>query len=299
MRRLVVKTALCLAIPALIAAQTATAKSSEAQTIAVNGIDIRYIEQGSGPMLVLVHGALGNYNGWTEHMTELSKDFRVVSYSQRYYGVNKWDKSSPPLTVDQQADDLAGLIGALNNGKPAHAVGWSMGGVVLHKAVLKHPTAFRSAYLYEGLVRVKVDPEIAKADQQYYGGKFAKVGAALKAGDVEETAKELITAVSGGDATYYTKYDPEKLRISHAGMVKWMTRKRLEPIDCETMAKNTVPVKAVAGTKTMFDRGQDGRWDKCLGANASAEWIENATHMWPRDDVKAFSMSVRDFSLKH
>lgn len=299
MRKHVLKAVLCLATPVLIATQPVMAKSGEVKTVAVNGIDIRYIEQGSGPMLVLVHGALGNYNGWTEHMAELSKDFRVVSYSQRYYGINKWDKSSPPLTVDQQAADLAELISVLNDGKPAHAAGWSMGGVVLHSAVLKHPTAFRSAYLYEGLVQLKVDPETAKADQQYYGAKFARIGAALKAGDVEKTAKELITTVSGGDATYYEKYDPEKLRISYAGMMKWVTRKRDEPLECEAMGQNVVPTIVVTGKETIFNRGLDGRFEKCMGKNASGKMVEGATHMWPRDDVKAFSDSVRTFAQKH
>ena len=38
-----------------------TASANEVKQAEVNGIKMDYIEQGDGPLIVLLHGALGNY----------------------------------------------------------------------------------------------------------------------------------------------------------------------------------------------------------------------------------------------
>ncbi len=271
--------------------------ANEIKQAKVNGIKMDYIEQGEGPLLVLLHGAVGNYKTWLKHMPALSKDFRVVSLSQRYYGSNEWDDSAPKATVPQMASDVAAFIMTVNDGKPAHAAGWSMGGRVLHQAVLDHPEAFRSAYLFEGAAVVAVDEKTMETDNQYFGKLFKDLGAAMKTGDSASVANELIKAVSGGKTTVddYDEADKERISASHDGMWKWLTRERLAPISCEKMAMTDTPINYVFGNASVF--ASDGRYEGCLGKNASIEEVDG-DHLWPGDH-DAFTKSLSAFAKKH
>ncbi len=276
-----------------------TASANEVKQAEVNGIKMDYIEQGDGPLIVLLHGALGNYKSWINHMPALSQDFRVVSVSQRYYGSNEWDDSAPKASVAQMASDLAAFIKAINNGQPAHAAGSSMGSRVLHQALLDYPEAIRSAYLFEGTAVLEVDAKTKEDDKKYFGGQFKNMGAAMKEGDSAAVANELLKAVSSGKISIDDFDDAGKERISESynGMWKWLTRERMAPITCEKMAMTNVPINFVFGKDTMFIDLVDGRFDGCLGSNASIEAVEG-NHLWPNNH-DAFTKSLRTFAQKH
>lgn len=289
----IVSTILAVSVGGIHAADL-TSKSIE-----INGTSMSYIEQGQGPLLILLHGGLSNHRSYPGKVRDLSKDFRVVAYDQRHYGKVALDKSEK-LSLDQQADDLAALIEKLGAG-PAHIVGISMGARVAHQAVVKHPNQIKSAYLYEGATNLKVDEKRAAADKKYFGPIIGPVFALLKKGDVHGTAKQLIGAVSG-DPTYYDKLPAEKqqnMREAEPGLVRFMTRKRTPPIDCEQMGKGQVPTLMAIGSDSVFFPLMNGKFDKCLGSNGKVVEINGAGHMWPTDDSTAFVKSVREFALKN
>ena len=275
------------------------ATANEVKQVEVNGMKMDYIEQGDGPLMVLLHGALGTYKTWINYMPALSQDFRVVSVSQRYYGSNEWDDSAPKTSLTQMASDLAVFIKAINNGQPAHAAGWSMGSRVLHQALLEYPEAIRSAYLFEGAAVLVVDSKTLEADKEYFGEKFKYIGAAMKKGESAAVANELLKAVSGGKVSVEDLNDAGKERVSDSlnGMWKWLTRERMAPITCEKMAMTNVPINFVFGKDTIFIDLVDGRFDGCLGPNANVEAVEG-DHLWPGDH-DAFTKSLREFAQKH
>ena len=45
----------------------------------IHGAELTYVEQGDGPMVVLVHGALGDFRTWSSQMSLRSRQYRVVS----------------------------------------------------------------------------------------------------------------------------------------------------------------------------------------------------------------------------
>lgn len=269
------------------------------KSMEINGISTSYTEQGQGPLLILLHGALSNHLSYSEAVQELSKDFRVITYDQRHYGKVALDKSEK-LTLDQQADDLAALIDKLGD-EPAHIAGISMGARVAHHAVVKHPKSIKSAYLFEGATNLKVDEARAAADRKYFGPRIRPVFAMLKNDDIHGAAKELIGAVSG-DPTYYEKLPSEKkqsMRDAEPGLARWLTRKQAAPIDCQEMGKANVPTLMAIGTDSVFLPLMSGKFDNCLGSNGKVVEISGVTHMWTIDDPKAFANSVRDFALKN
>lgn len=97
-----------------------------AGTIHVDGLEIAYDRAGTGPPLVLVHGAAGDAREWRLQMADLADEFTVVA----------WDEPGAGRSSDVPADfGLAGYATALaalveTLGAPAHVCGLSWGGTV-------------------------------------------------------------------------------------------------------------------------------------------------------------------------
>ena len=98
----------------------------EPQKIHVNGVELHYIECGTGAPFVLVHGGVGDYCSWEPQLGPFSQHFRVVSYSQRYSYPNRNPVIAPNHSALTEAEDLAALIHQLTLGR-VHLVGASHG----------------------------------------------------------------------------------------------------------------------------------------------------------------------------
>ena len=61
------------------------------QTLRVHGYDMAYLEVGNGPLLVCVHGTLGDFRTWYPVLGPLSKKHRVISLSLRRFFPEHWD----------------------------------------------------------------------------------------------------------------------------------------------------------------------------------------------------------------
>lgn len=103
----------------------------------VNGARISYEEYGSGPPVVLVHGLGGNATDtWKKVTAPLAERFRVVAYDLR--GSGRSEVTPGPYSIDQLADDLAGLLDALELQR-AGVVGHSLGGGIALRCAVDHP----------------------------------------------------------------------------------------------------------------------------------------------------------------
>src|SRR3990172_8664119 len=52
----------------------------------VNGIELYYKENGSGPALVFAHGAGGNHLSWWRQIPFFSRRFRCITFDHRAFG---------------------------------------------------------------------------------------------------------------------------------------------------------------------------------------------------------------------
>ncbi len=111
------------------------------------GVRIRYIEQGSGPAVVLLHGYGGSLQAWINAgiFADLAKDHRVIALDLRGHGM-----SGKPIETasygEQMGLDVIGLMDHLQIPK-AHLVGYSQGARILGKLLVTHPERFLTATL--------------------------------------------------------------------------------------------------------------------------------------------------------
>jgi 2-hydroxy-6-oxonona-2,4-dienedioate hydrolase len=118
--------------PAAQAAQAAPARS-----VVVFGQKINYIEAGSGPTVVLLHGLGGNTTNWAFNVAPLAQKFRVLVPDQVGFGLS--DKPLINYRVATYVDFLDKFLSELKVER-ASLVGNSMGGWIAASYALKHPT---------------------------------------------------------------------------------------------------------------------------------------------------------------
>ena len=102
-----------------------------------SGLTLHYQQVGDGPDVVMVHGITGNLAVWhLQLVPALSDRFRVLTYDLRGHGYS----GTPPsgYTPDDMADDLLGLLDALELERPA-LVGHSYGADITLYFAARHP----------------------------------------------------------------------------------------------------------------------------------------------------------------
>jgi pimeloyl-ACP methyl ester carboxylesterase len=116
-------------------------------TITANGVTLHYLQMGSGPDLVMLHGISGNLAVWHLRMVPLlQRYFRVTTYDLRGHG----NSSMPPsgYTTKDMADDLSALLDGLGI-VDTDFVGHSFGADIALHFTLLHPNRTRKLVLIE------------------------------------------------------------------------------------------------------------------------------------------------------
>jgi pimeloyl-ACP methyl ester carboxylesterase len=105
-----------------------------------NGVRLRYVEQGSGPAIVLMHGLTGTLD---RHFVAngvfatLAKDHRAIAVDLRGHG--KSDKPHQPNAYgDEMARDVVRLLDHLKIER-AHVLGYSLGAMIAGRLATMHP----------------------------------------------------------------------------------------------------------------------------------------------------------------
>jgi pimeloyl-ACP methyl ester carboxylesterase len=102
----------------------------------VYGVKIHYVEAGSGPVVILLHGLGGNSTNWVFNTSALAQKFRVIVPDQ--VGFGRSDKPLINYHVGTYVDFLDKFLEELKIEK-ASLVGNSMGGWVAASYALLHP----------------------------------------------------------------------------------------------------------------------------------------------------------------
>jgi pimeloyl-ACP methyl ester carboxylesterase len=123
----------------LLSAASAAAQAPAAQPskeVVVFGQKIKYVEAGSGPVVVLLHGMGGNSTNWAFSTPALAQKFRVLVPDQIGFGQS--DKPLINYRVGTYVDFLDKFLSELKVER-ATLVGNSMGGWIAASYTLKYP----------------------------------------------------------------------------------------------------------------------------------------------------------------
>jgi pimeloyl-ACP methyl ester carboxylesterase len=98
---------------------------------------------GEGPLVVLVHGAMDRASSMLRVRRALEGECRVVRYDRRGYARSL--ALGPAISLDQQVDDLAAVVGP----RGAALVGHSLGGVICLALAERSPAHVVAVVAYE------------------------------------------------------------------------------------------------------------------------------------------------------
>jgi pimeloyl-ACP methyl ester carboxylesterase len=113
--------------------------------IRANGLDFAYIEEGNGPLVLLLHGFPDTAQTWSHQMPALARaGYRAVAPYLRGYSPSEiprdgfYDKAT-------LATDIAELIRALGGGRPVHLIGQDWGAIISYAVLAAFPELIRRA----------------------------------------------------------------------------------------------------------------------------------------------------------
>jgi pimeloyl-ACP methyl ester carboxylesterase len=250
-----------------------------------------YVERGSGPTLVLVHGSLNDYRYWTPQLDSLSSSFRVVSVSLRHYYPEPWNGEGE-FSFTRHARDLAIFIERLNVGQ-VHLVGWSRGGNVAVAMTRLRPDLVRKLVLMDPALYELVpapggagdDPRIAriKATQAYY-----------KKNDIEGGLQYFFDGVNGPGTWSRLSDDLRNNRRQNA----WTLVGQLGDVEtytCADIGSFKMPVLLMTGERSPRQFGPilDG-FQRCL-PSAARITIPNAAHQMSQMNPRASDEALVKF----
>lgn len=118
-----------------------------AKYLIVDSSRIRYIDTGTGPDVVLIHGLAASVYSWRHTIMPLAQSgYRVIAFDNRGFGFS--DQPGTGYSNAAYVDLLFGLLDSLRIGD-AVLVGHSMGGAIAAEAALARPERVRGLVLVD------------------------------------------------------------------------------------------------------------------------------------------------------
>jgi len=139
------------------------------ERVDVGGIQIAYTRAGSGPPLVMLHGAPADSRTWRWMLPDLARDHAVVAWDAPGFGQSS--DIDDTWRAAQFADALAAFIAALGLERP-HVVGHSFGTMVGLSLLQRHPALPASLVLiggYAGWAGSLPPEEVARRLEMFLG----------------------------------------------------------------------------------------------------------------------------------
>lgn len=123
-----------------------------------NGAHLTYVRAGEGPVMMLLHGVLGDYRSWAPQWDELTQHFDCIAVSCRFSYPNQNSMEAPDHSAVADSEDIALLMRALGISN-ACIVGSSYGGFAALALTVNHPDLVRAT--------LAVEPPMMKYAQMY------------------------------------------------------------------------------------------------------------------------------------
>jgi pimeloyl-ACP methyl ester carboxylesterase len=280
---------------ALFAASSSAGKTDK---VSVNGLSFTYVEEGSGPPVVLVHGSVSDYREWSKQMAPLARHYRVIAYSRRYHWPNLPPGEGADASLERQADDLAAIVKAMG-AAPAHIVGHSYGGAVALNLTLRHPELVRTLVLSEPAVSgvLANSPENDAALKEGQAVR-AEMKEAFASADTERIVRTYAERVAPGE---FATAAPEvrQMLLSNVSAFQLDYNSRRPSFTCDDAGRVAVPVLILSGNRSSMGLQRIAETAaRCIKA-AKFLRIPKATHWMQHDQAQAFNEAVLAFLARN
>ena len=271
------------------------ATAGPVKTIRVNGVQLAYVDRGHGEPIVLAHGFLHDYRVWPAQVETLSKQYRVIAYSQRY----RYPFAPAPENADisraASVEDLAALIQRLKLGR-VHLVGHSGGAALILSLARKHPHLVRSLVLGEGPPPLSVAAG-EKATAPPPPAFVLEARQAYDRGDREGAIRTFAQGVLGKDRPLPPRPSLREIPLDNAWQLRTLgVRDTSEaPFTCDDARRIQAPALVVRGELSPpVQHANAEAWRNCAPAVEHAV-LSGASHGLQIENPAGFNEIVSQF----
>lgn len=276
--------------------------SPVAKDVKINDITMHYLERGSGPLLLLLHGFPEHSGIWTPYLDTLGDRFHVVAPDLRGYNLSSKPADVSAYEIEILMHDVLALVQALGHEK-AYLVGHDWGGLLSWYLAAHHPAMFQNVTIINA-PHPKVYAHLYATDEEQRA-KAAYVGffqtpeaeAALEANNFERLRQSVFAdsahtrsagemqgyldawgrGLSGG-INYYRAYVPRQAALA------------------EALPRITIPTQVIWGEKdsALSIKNLDGL-DQHI-EHLRIKRYPDATHWITDEKVAELSEDIRTFA---
>jgi non-heme chloroperoxidase len=291
---------LCRATALVVLLSPFMAHSRAAKTgkVSANGLSFAYVEEGSGPPLILVHGSVSDYREWAGQMAPLARRYRVIAYSRRYHWPNPAPGADADASLERQVDDLAAIIKALD-APPAHIVGHSYGGAVALHLALRHPELVRTLVLAEPAVSgVLGNAPEGDAVSKEARAVRTEMKEAFESGDAGRIVRTYAARVAPGE---FDKAGPgvRRMLLTNVPAFRLDFNSRRPTLTCDDAGRVAVPVLVLSGNRSASGLQRIAETAARCIKGAELVRLSQATHWMQHDHARAFNKAVLGFLARH
>ena len=292
--------ALALAAVLMLAAPAAAKPQDKYATN--NGVKIHYVADGTGPLVVMIHGFLDYWATWKPLMAELNKaGYRTVALDTRGYNLSDKPEGVAAYAMPNLIGDVAAVIAAEGQ-KNAIVIGHDWGAAIAWQTTFNRPDLVNKLVIMSvphpaGMAR---DLATNKAQQEgsNYASEFQKEGSA-KALNAEGLAGWV------KDPAEKPGYVAAFKQSSFAGMMNYYRANYPRGTGGETQVPTAmtapnqrvkVPVLVIHGMKdtALNAAGHAGTWNY-VDADTTLLMVPGAGHFVQHDAEALVNKAVRDW----
>ncbi|GAC1648499.1 MAG: alpha/beta fold hydrolase [Ktedonobacteraceae bacterium] len=256
----------------------------------VNNINLAYDDHGIGQPVLFLHAFPLNRSMWEGEIRVLLAEerYRLVALDWRGFGES--DVASGMVTMEQLADDVAGLMDTLGM-QDAVLCGLSMGGYATFAFLRKYPQRVKALILAD--TRPGADTEEAKANRE-------NVARVAEAEGIEAIANLQIPKVIAD----YTRQQHPEVEIRIRQMINAATTQGIAAASrgmaqradsSDLLAMLSCPTLVLVGEQDVLTPPEVARDYAAKIKNVQFVTIANAGHLSNLEQPQAFLQAVSDF----
>jgi 3-oxoadipate enol-lactonase len=255
----------------------------------ISGLRLNVVERGSGTILLLAHGFPLDHSMWAAQLAGLSNACRVIAPDLRGFGAS--DVVPGVATMQQMADDLAGLLDTLAVVEPVVFCGLSMGGYVAWQFALRHRTRLSKLILCD--TRAIADTPEAAAGRLKTAERVMKEGPGVVA---DAMLPKLFAPNTAKDQPQIIEATRQvMLRTKAEGIAAALHGLAQRPDVTDQLPKIDVPTLTICGEHDAISPPTEMEQFTAKLPNARFVKIAGAGHMAPLEAPGAVNAAIRDF----
>lgn len=253
------------------------------ENIRCEGNNICYSDQGSGEVIVLLHGFCGSSSYFEQVIPYLSGRYRVIAPDLRGHGAS--DAPLGAYTIEQMADDVLSLLDALEISK-CYLLGHSLGGYITLSFAQRHSARLKGF----GLIHSTGYPDSEEAKE-----KRLKSVSQIRSEGITDFVDQLVPGLFAPDAAPQLLQRAKEIgyRTPPQGAVGAALAMRERPDRRDVISASALPVLLIAGDQDAIVTPE--RAFTADKPNVTKATISGAGHMSMFEAPERLAEIIKDF----